>query len=268
VEILRDVVSRCDAAGLPVLAVKGVVTARLLYADVADRPIADVDIRIRRRDFWHWHEIATRAGWRCWNSVWTYRTRSYTFSPLALDVETHVGPPGMCALTVDEMLARSTECELGSELRVRIPETHDHAVLLVVNAYKDWLVLGNPASRTDLDRIARSAGFEWEVFVDRALRSRIGTITWLVATWLEESYGNEVWGAVRAELEARAPIDRFSARLYRRVAASSLIRSVPAPLFRALAVDGRIRRLGALTTTFGWLAERWVRGHSRARGLG
>jgi len=38
-------------AGVPALAVKGVVTAYSLYREPTERPIGDVDIRIRPEDF-------------------------------------------------------------------------------------------------------------------------------------------------------------------------------------------------------------------------
>jgi hypothetical protein len=50
-ERLREVVTALEAIGIPVLAVKGVVSAHTLYPDVAERPMSDVDLRLRVRDF-------------------------------------------------------------------------------------------------------------------------------------------------------------------------------------------------------------------------
>jgi hypothetical protein len=268
IRVLRDVASRCDRAGIPILPVKGVVTARVLYEDVAERPITDVDVRIRPRDFWRWRGVADQAGWRCWNAVWTYGVRNYTIASLPLDVESAIGPPGMCGLTVDEMLARSREMELARDLRVRVPEIHDHAVLLAVNAYRDWFVLGNPHSRMDLDRIARAPDFCPEAFVERALKSRIATIAWIVAGWIEASYANDAWGAIRKAIQRRAAVRRLSAAVYRRVAATRLVGTIPAPLLQISCIDGLAHRGRALATTTAWLAERWVRGRAHVRGRG
>src|SRR3984957_19837063 len=49
--VLGTVVSALAAHSIPVLPVKGVVTAHLLYDDIALRPIRDIDIRLRPRDF-------------------------------------------------------------------------------------------------------------------------------------------------------------------------------------------------------------------------
>jgi hypothetical protein len=266
--ILRDVADRCATAGIPFLAVKGVITARQLYDDVSQRSISDVDVRIRRCDFWRWRRMADRAGWPCWNAVWTFRSRSYEFLPLSLDVEADVGPPGMCALTVDEMLSRAEEVELAPGLRVLAPEIHDHAVLLAVNAYKDRFAVGNPHSRTDLDRMARHPRFRRDVFVERALAARIATIVWIVAACMAAGYDSQPWRAIGDAVERRARVDRGYARLYRRVAESPAVASIPAATMTSLGPDGAARRARALLTNLSWLAERWIRGRTGTHGRG
>jgi hypothetical protein len=267
-QVLRDVVARCRRAGVPVLPVKGVVTARVLYDDVAQRPISDLDIRIRPRDFWRWRQIADGAGWRCWNAVWTYRVRNYTISSLPLDVETRVGPPGMCGLSVDDMLARAEELQVAPDLRIRIPEVHDHTILLAVNAYKDWFLLGNRWSRTDLDRIVRTPEFRPATFLERAVGSGIHTIAWIVADWMSATYENEVWGVIRDALDEQFVINRRAIDLYRRVASTNVIRTIPAPLFHVFGIDGVAQRARSIATTVAWLAERWVRGRTHLRSWG
>ena len=52
-----------------------------------------------------------------------------------VEVETSVGPPGLCGLAVDTMIAHATR---GAEGHLE-PELHEHALLLAVNVFKDKL---------------------------------------------------------------------------------------------------------------------------------
>jgi hypothetical protein len=268
VEVLRKVVARCDAAGLPFLTVKGAVTSRLFYDDIAERPITDVDVRIRSTDFWRWREIAKNWTERCWSVVWTYRSRAYDFSPVSLDVETDVGPPGLCALTVDAMLSRAERYEITTGVRVLVPEIHDHAVILTVNAFKDRFVVGNPWSITDLERIVGSPSFRIGTFVDLAVRSRIATIAWIVASRLETQYGNVQWAAIRSVIERKAEPRRLYAIAYRRVATSAAGASLPGYLFTTLGGDSILSRTRALGTAVARVGESKLRGWTQTRGVG
>lgn len=47
----RTFIEACEAEGIPVLPVKGIVTAYTLYEDPAERALRDVDVRIRPQDY-------------------------------------------------------------------------------------------------------------------------------------------------------------------------------------------------------------------------
>jgi Uncharacterised nucleotidyltransferase len=268
VEILRKVTALCDPARLPFLVVKGAVTSRLLYDDIAERPISDVDIRIRRRDFWRWREIAEEWKPVCWNVVWTYRNRAYDFSPLSLDVEADIGPPGLCSLTVDAALSRATRLDIAVGLNVLVPEIHDHALILVVNAFKDRFVVGNPWSIADLERIVRHPAFRHELFVELVRESHVTTMAWIVAAWLETHYASEQWGAIRSAIERTAAPRRLYATLYRRVAMSSGGASLPAYFFAMLGADSFPAQVRTFANTLAWVGERRLRGVTHTRSLG
>jgi hypothetical protein len=140
-------------AGIPVLPVKGVITGRTLYADPAERELRDVDVRIRPRDFSRALALVGRtAGWRVGHVVPAYRNITVAIGGLDVDIETSCGPPGFCGLRVEAMIERA---EPGPSAQLpRMPELHDHALLLVVNAVKDHLVTTTPAALEDLRRIA------------------------------------------------------------------------------------------------------------------
>ena len=208
---LQTVVPVFEGAGIETLAVKGVVTAHLLYADPNHRPLSDVDLRIRREDYERAIRIAEREGWRITERMPEYGAFVVFVGSLGLsvDVETVVGAPGYCAVSIGEMLSRATRTVLGAEIRV--PEIHDHAVLMCVNVFKDKIVLAPPWSLEDARRIVAVEGFDVDRFVERARRAKIACIAWMVADWMEREKGSAVWSAVKARLGGERGPRRFYA---------------------------------------------------------
>src|ERR1019366_2411423 len=136
---LETVTKRFDAAGIDTLAVKGVVTAHTLYSDPAERPLADADVRIRPEDVARAADSAREAGWRIheWRPAYGAFVVVVPGLSVPVDVESVIGAPGLCGMSIAEMLARATRG--AGPVDVRVPEIHDHAVLMVVNVFKDKL---------------------------------------------------------------------------------------------------------------------------------
>jgi hypothetical protein len=257
--IVRQVVTLCLPEGLAFLPVKGFVTGRLLYDDVSERPITDVDIRIRRRDFSAFRRLARNAAWPCYRVARSYRNLVYRFPPLSLDVECGVGPPGLCALSIDDMVSRAIETELAPGLRVLVPEIHDHAVLLTVNAFKDKIVTAGAGGLSDLERIAAQTGFRVDTFASRVLSSRIATLTWIVASWLESARGSARWGGIRAAIEARFRPRRAYAALFRHLMEDAAQSPMALRLLARIAADSPFMRAEALLYAASWESEMWLR---------
>jgi hypothetical protein len=143
------------------------------------------------------------------------------------------------------MLARSVERRLAGGPVVREPEIHDHAVLLVVNAFKDKIAGAPRWALEDLERIV--ARIDLETFLARVGEARLLTMTWLVADWLYTHHGSEPWRGVRDILSNRVP-RRLYARLMRRL----IDRTPNAPILRPLArvgCDSMARQVGALAAS-------------------
>ena len=263
--LLREVASRCADVSIPLLPVKGVLTARLLYEDVADRIITDVDVRIRPRDFTPFLRMARAAGWRRVRIARTYCNLIYDFPGLSLDVEGSVGPPGLCGLTVDTMLSRATFFPLAPDFSVLAPEVHDHAVVLVINVFKDKMSAATVRAVSDVERIARHPSFSTDTFVERAVQSRIATIAWLVAGWME-SRGSAPWGAVRLALDGHARVRRGYARLFRRLLrdGDGDRRTLALRLLARVGADTRFMQADALVRAVAWEIEMGLRGRKGA----
>ena len=183
-------------AGIAVLPVKGVVTGRTLYPDPADREIRDVDVRVRPEDFDRALELARGEGWPTRNVLRSYRSFIASVGGLDVDVETSCGPPAFCGLRVADMLRRA-EAGPSADLP-RIPEIHDHAVLLVVNTVKDHLVDTTPAALEDLRRLVLQRGFSIERLLERAAETDTIFMVHLVARFL--GAGSPPWRALDERL--------------------------------------------------------------------
>jgi hypothetical protein len=211
VRALREVTLALAEASIPLLPVKGIATADLLYGDVAARPLNDIDVRIRTRDFARAVSVAKARGWYVkpdallWQSLW--RVQGWE-----IDVKSCLGPPGLCAVSVDDVMRRAeSRVEPFGFTHLRA-ELHDHALELVINAFKDSLQT-TPWSLEDLRRIVRHPDFDAARLVERARRGRVVTATWLVADWMVERHAAEGWLAVRDGIGPAPPSARV-ARLY------------------------------------------------------
>ncbi len=190
---LRRVLALLDAAGVEALPVKGVVTAAWLYPDVADRPITDVDVRVRPRDLDRVARALDAGGLRPLAGRSPTGNLVYEVDRMMVDVEPRVGPPGLCALSVDAMLRRAIASDLLG-FRCRIPDPTDHAVHLVVNVFKDKLRLAAPWSLEDLERLARHRDFDVDALVARAKEAHVSNILAVVAAFMARR--DEAWASI------------------------------------------------------------------------
>ncbi len=240
-------------AGVRALPVKGVVTAYQLYAEPWERPIADVDIRVVPADIVSVRDVARRSGWKELAWAPAYSNVVFEVAGIMFDVEGTVGPPGLCALSVADMLRRATSSD-GPAL----PELHDHALLLCVNVFKDKIVLAAPWALEDLVRIARQPGFDVAVLVDRARSAHAVTIAWVVADWLTTTRGDVVWREVRDTLATRPPRVAYRRALQRATALAP--DGYAARILTRIGADAPSMWWSAATAGLAWQARVLLRG--------
>jgi hypothetical protein len=218
-EAFRRVVEATRAGGVDVLPVKGIVLAHSIYETVEERPMVDVDFRVRRRDLKRLASILKSAGWPVRVASRQLGTMEIEASRTLVEFESSIGPPGVCAIGVPDMMGRAT---MRSTLGVNHlePDVHDHALLLCVNAFKDKLVLAPPWAREDLHRIAATPDFDARGFLTRVAEAQVATLVWIVADWLSSGSRETVWTEVRDRLHGARR--RSYAAAYMR-----LVRSAP-----------------------------------------
>ena len=132
--------SRVRDRAIPILLVKGILTAHILYEDVAARPILEhppprlppplprgrADSRGSTAGIPK--PPAPCSGERCSRST-----------AREVDIECTLGPPGLCAISVDDLMRRAERRVEPFGFAHLQPELHDHALVLVLNAFKDGL---------------------------------------------------------------------------------------------------------------------------------
>jgi hypothetical protein len=252
-------------AGIEPLVVKGMVLAYELYDDVADRPMSDVDLRVRPRELVRAVRALLARGWRIDFASNQLGAVGFYVGRTLVELECTVGPPGLCGLSVARMAERSRRRTLPNGVAVTEPDLVDHAVLLVVNAFKDKLVDCPPWSVDDLVSIASHARFDTAAFVARVREARARAITWIVADWLARERGSGPWRTIRDAVHSRSPRPTYAwaLRRLREGAPASVVTRVLA----RLGSDVPASRVAALVATGAGSAVAWIgaRVHDRPR---
>jgi Uncharacterised nucleotidyltransferase len=244
---LEKVLSGCREGGVDVLPVKGILTAHLFYADPGQRPIQDVDLRVRPQDMNRVRDIGKRSGWRLVSRSGAYGTLGFEVLGFLVEFESHVGPPGLCALRVEDMLRRASRQTGALGISHLEPELHDHALHLCVNAFKDKLVDALPGAVRDLELLPGQEGFSPEKLATLAREVGASTIAWIVASWISRSRGSTAWDRVRDALGRSAPRPLYTA-LFERALGTTPTRRGWLRLLARGGADRRTQRLRALTT--------------------
>jgi hypothetical protein len=248
------------AAGVDPLVVKGMSLAYELYEDVADRPLDDADLRVRPGEFLRAAGALRKRGWAVDPRSRQLGSIGFLVGHGLVEIESTIGPPGLCGLTVARVASRARARVLPGGLSFREPDVVDHAIVLVVNAFKDKLVDCPSWSVRDLVAIAEHPEFDRPSFLGRVREARAQTLTWIVADWLAHGHRSAVWRDIRDAL-GPAPLRPAYARAFQR-AAFGAPHSTRARVLARIASDDPASRFWALTAAVAGTAV----AHFRARG--
>jgi len=187
-----------------------------------------------------------RQGWELLDRSRIYGSITVRAHGFPFDLETHVGAPFMCGLSVEDMLGRCTRKRHPLGFEHHHPELHDHALLLAMNVYKDRVLDTAVWAVRDLERIVLQEDFRAESMAGLARRARVTTAVSVLARWLASERGSEPWGEVARLLRPlpRPGYARAMERVLRRREGISQLR------LRTLArqsSDSRLRRVAALS---------------------
>lgn len=244
-----------DAAAIPFVVVKGVVSAHDYYADVAERQVGDLDIRVPRAGVDAAVRALTRGGHPPVGRCFVYGTAGFDVDGVDLDLESSFGPPGLVDLSVEQVWQRRRILHVQGA-RLPAPDEDDHALVIAANVFKDkidrakaWAIRDAVIALTD-----RAGAGRADAFVRRVRDASATTLVYVVASTLRQSNP-----ALTPLVEVLAPAAR---RRYASVYAA--FQSSPGSLgmrlvARAASDNPRLAAL-ALSAALGYeLERRWGR---------
>lgn len=195
---LRTFLDLCEGARVDVVVVKGAVTGFLLYDDVAERTLSDVDVRVRARDLRPLERAVRARGLRVLERDDVYEKLAIELGGIAIDVECHVGAPFLTRLSVEDLLDGAHEVRHPMGFSVPVPSTEHHALVLAVNVFKDKVDRASARAIEDARRIVLAADFDLERFLAATRLARAASLVYVVATRLAET--SSMWAKVRDAL--------------------------------------------------------------------
>lgn len=212
--LLHVVVPELERVGVAPLLVKGVALGSTLYADPSERPISDVDLRVAPEDMAQVRFVVRDLNWPIHNEYARYGSICIDLGGLQVDIESHIGPPGLCRLPVRDLRRRAQRQTIG-RTAVLVPELTDHALVVVVNLFKDKVVDSMPWARADLARVLDHPSFDEAAFISRARHYNMTLMARVVLEHLPEQ------SARMRRLAASMPVPAWYP-LYARVYAAAL----------------------------------------------
>lgn len=254
--VLKRLVRACEQEGVDVVPVKGILSARTLYEDVSERVITDIDVRVLPRDLRRVERLARQRGWRVAYHMRAYDNVLLEIDGRDVDVEAHFGMPGGSTLTVRDLISRSTREERTYGFPVLVPDPHDHALLLVLNAFKDHMAQAMAWAIEDLSRVVRATWFDEATLVERARSGSVLTPLWIVADWMSRYMRDEAWRALRDRLGAPPRSGFASAHLW--LESIGARGELPLRVLSRFGSDAPRRWPVALGRTLAWQLEVWL----------
>jgi hypothetical protein len=222
VGVLRQVAAAARDAGVAVAPVKGVVLARWIYDDVAERPYRDLDVLLRRADLPRMREAARARGWRVRHVSLEMGELELEVDRLVVELHAEFGRRDLTRLSIDDVLARAVLDRSTFSFEVPRVDDVDHFLLLVTNVTKKSYTYANPHQPADLERLLRRLEPRWDALAARARDARCLTALRSVAAWMADERGSPLFRRFVGGLpRARARVVPAVVRLHRRFARRS-----------------------------------------------
>jgi Uncharacterised nucleotidyltransferase len=176
----------------PFVVVKGLATAQLLYRDCAERPLADVDLRVCPGDLDVCRLAFRSVGARLIEDARSYGSLCYELDGQVFDLESHVGAPHLARLTTADLIASTRMVTLTTGLAVPTPSHELHLLLLCVNVFKDKVSECPTWSKEDVARLLSHQETSRELFMHLTRTFHLRRVVKLTLRWLrEEGYAVE-----------------------------------------------------------------------------
>ena len=197
---LGEVATVLQAAAIPCIPVKGVVLARWLYGDLAERPYVDVDLLVTRAAFERAVALIDSQRWPVFYRSTEMGELGFHVGQIPVELHAEVGRRDLSLLTVEAVLARAMTDTTTFPFAIARLDDVDHFLLVVLNVVKDGFTYANPHQPDDLERLLERLSPRRDELITRAHAAGLTTALHLTARWMERTRGSTAWSSLRADL--------------------------------------------------------------------
>lgn len=215
--LLDEMAAALHVEGVPLIALKNAGIARGIFPCLGCCPMGDVDILVRKNDFWRAHQVLLGLGYNC--STRTHYAPGDALSG-GLEYRRDAGFGGEMWLELqwrtvagrwiqrsqepnsDELIARSMAID-GTYVRIFSPE--DNLLQVCLHTAKhSYLRAPGLRLHTDVERLVRGTQINWDLFLRRVRELKVRTAVYF-SLWLPYLLiGTPVPAEVLAELRPSA----------------------------------------------------------------
>ena len=213
---LREVIDLGASLDVIVVPVKGVVLARWIYDDVAQRPYRDLDVLVPRAGLPRLIEAVRKKGWAIRHVSIEMGELEFEFDRLVVEVHAEFGRRDMTRVSTEEVIGRAHSDRETFPFEVMRIDDIDHFLLLVANVTKKSYTYSNAHHPADLERLLERLEGRWSALVARARDAGFATGLQSVVTWMADEVGSELFERFRRLLPRHRRLLPAVVRLHRR----------------------------------------------------
>jgi hypothetical protein len=188
VRALADVVALAREAGANVAPVKGVVLARWLYGDLAERPYRDLDLLVARGDLAAMSAAVAARGWPILQHSVEMGELEFSIGRVVVEAHAEFGRRDLSRLTTKDVLGRAVRDRETFPFEILRIDDVDHLLLLIANVTKKTFVYANRHQPADLERLLVRLEPRWAELIVRVQNARCATAVRTVAAWMIEEH--------------------------------------------------------------------------------
>jgi hypothetical protein len=194
--LLDEMAAALHAHGVPMIALKNAGIARGVYPCLGCCPMGDIDILVRKSDFWRAHEILLGLGYTC-NTRSDYAPGDALSGGLEYQRETEQAGSMWLELqwravagrwiqrsqepNTDDLMARSVAID-GTHARLFSPE--DNLLQVCLHTAKhSYLRAPGLRLHTDVERLVRGTRIDWDLFLRMVGKLKVRTAVYF-SLWL------------------------------------------------------------------------------------
>jgi hypothetical protein len=199
-EALRAIAPIFEQHNIPLCPVKGVVLARWLYIDIAERPLCDVDLLVRRRDCTALRHIIRQRKWKLVRDSEELGELAFVVGGMVVEAHAEVVRRDLTTFTAEDFLGRSSPDSATFGFEIRRLDDVDHILLLLIELVKDWFVEANAHQPEDAERLLRRVAHRTSDLIVRAHDAGFTTGLHNAARWLADKHRSEGFRALLDQL--------------------------------------------------------------------